>query len=175
MMHPCWHHWLPQTYKRCWCHCCLKWFGVDTVDCLKHIRGVDAIDCLKWFGIDTIDCLKRTRGVDAIDCLKWFGVDTIDCLKCIRGVDAIEFANRFATWFICWFAYWFFKSNQMIFLNLTSSNRAQACECICIACQKKDWQQHKELHKSWHCIHSFPFQSFNKKIKCGQFWFACAT
>jgi hypothetical protein len=105
-------------------------------------RGVDAIDCLKLFVIDTIDCLKRIRGVDAIDCLKLFGVDTIDCLKCLRGVNTIEFANRFATWFICWFAHQFLKSNQMIFLNLTSSNRAQACECIYITCRKKDCQQH---------------------------------
>jgi hypothetical protein len=28
------------------------------------------IECLKWFGIDTIDCLKPISGVDAIDFLK---------------------------------------------------------------------------------------------------------
>ena len=56
---------------------CLKRFCIGTIDCLKHIRGVDTIDCLNRFGVDTIDCLKLIRGVDAID-----------CLKPIRGVES---------------------------------------------------------------------------------------
>ncbi len=57
---------------------------------------------------------------------------------CIQIHSFGWFASWLATWFIRWIVYWFFKLKPMLFLNLISSNRAHACECICMTCWKKD-------------------------------------
>ncbi len=44
-------------------------FRTLIVHYILNVNMTHAIDCLKWFGVYTIDCLKRIRGIDAIDCL----------------------------------------------------------------------------------------------------------
>jgi hypothetical protein len=47
----------------------------------------------------------------------------------------------------------------MSILTLTSSNRAQACECICITYQKEDCQQHKNLKRAGIAFIPFLFKA----------------
>ncbi len=108
-----------------------------------------SLTCLSW---DTWNMLPKGK-----HCLTCVGLVKVVRKLCIQIHSYGWFPSWFATWFIRWIVHWFFKLKPMLFLNLISCNRAHACECICMTCQKKDCNQHQEHWKSCHCSSIFCF------------------